>query len=77
MRRKALKKIRAAHSLFQRLTTHPCEIFLISKITSWLSSISHTSTNTTFFQKPPTTFLSHPGGAERQGCAKEKKQNKR
>ena len=39
MRRKALKKTRAAHSFFQRLTTHPCEIFFISKITSSLSSI--------------------------------------
>ena len=36
MRREALKKkkTRAAHSFFQRLTTHPREIFLISKITS-------------------------------------------
>ena len=34
MRRKELKKTRAAHSFFQRLTTHPREIFFISKITS-------------------------------------------
>ena len=34
------KKTRAAHSFFQRRTTHPCEIFFVSKITSWLSSIA-------------------------------------
>ena len=43
MRRKALKKTRAAHSFFQRLTTHPREIFFIKKITSGLSSIYHTN----------------------------------
>ena len=36
MRRKALKK-----SFFQRLTTHPREIFFTPKITSRLSSIPH------------------------------------
>ena len=34
MRRKALKKTRAAHWFFQGLTTHPRELFFISKITS-------------------------------------------
>ena len=30
----------AAHSFFQRLTTHPREIFFISKITNWLAAIN-------------------------------------
>ena len=36
-----VKKTRAAHSFFQHLTTHTREIFFISKLTSWLSSICH------------------------------------
>ena len=34
MRRNALKKTRAQHSFFQRLTTHPREIIFIPEITS-------------------------------------------
>ena len=50
MRRKALKKTCAAHLFFQRQTTHPREIFFISKITveNLLSSCLYVSQISSF-----------------------------
>ena len=48
MRRKALKKRVRSTSFFQRLATHPSEIFFVSKITSWLFYLVHTLLNLLF-----------------------------
>ena len=46
---------------------------LTAKVISWRSvTLSHTSTNTTFFPKPPTTFLTCFSRGERRKYARKK-----
>ena len=45
---------------------------LTAKVISWRSRLSHASTNTTFFPKPPTTFLTCFSRGERRNYAGKK-----
>ena len=56
-----------SHNVFQR--SPPQVLGWLVKCISWLS---HNSTNTNFFPKPPTTFFTFFGRGERQKYARKK-----